>query len=386
MNIEERYISLFNKSSSVSPGDEVFAELSTTDQNIASHYYQAGESDGVFGNLRTTVSHLTKQHAVSFQKLVLGRLSGNVSGKDEKMERFRNENALLDEEIRRLERYRLLTQANSKYLPKFFMGGSIWLYVIVGLLLVAADISLSWVLAVDMFDLKQNEVFKAGVISVGITMLTIFVKLYYDQYIGIPDGVSRIRYKEIRKLTGDQRDWRLTGEMFLKILFNSLILTAVILIFYFLANTRLAVTSEMALIRNNPDAKWLFVLINLFMPVVGGICFSIAQKIHLNRKALLGLGSTIAEKKAEQEAIGSAINQLTIQQGELNLILEEWVKTNLFVDYYQGQYEHSYNQGFQQGYSSPDGQDNSLSLMKRVELYRSRHFARKMRTLNAPQS
>jgi hypothetical protein len=362
---------------------EITTPVATIDRNLSERYFNVGVEDGMAGQKNAGMLDQVRQSASSFQSITSSKLMGMLKKLDEKMARLREEVAHLREETERVDRYRQLVRANQKYLPKLFMKYSAILYGAVGLFLLVADASLSWQVAGRIFDsLPKAGRILIPFISIGLSLLSFYVKVFYDQVIGVPDGVSRIRYKEIRQLTGDRSDWRLIAEQFFKLLFNLAVFGAVLLIFVFLAYSRLsAIDGKNVMMANNINAKWLFILINVFMPLVAGICFSIAQKTLINRKALIGLDAEIEGKRQILEQRSQEIARVEQDHAELDAILHEWVLKQDFVSQYANHFILAYDQGFQKGFSSPDDQDRGMSLVLRVDAYRNRMFARKIRSI-----
>lgn len=195
------------------------------------------------------------------------------------------------------------------------------IYVIVAILLVFADIPLSYLITKEAFALE--ELWQTILMSIGIALCTIYVKIYYDEYFAFPIEKSVSQFKSVNLNGIDENETELSHVK--KVWNRRFTVKTVILIFSMLTIVSLGIvrynffiaekvvantetpsttsgidfsnrTTQVSPSTNSEQLNsaykhWstpiAFILITLLFPMIGGVCASLGSDKIQNYKELV---------------------------------------------------------------------------------------------------
>lgn len=252
--------------------------------------FAAGFRDGIAGikKIRNTEMVLiAKNRASRLFKLAHAVLSGraseaesNLKAKEELKNRKKSIDTEQHEQLNILEYYR-------SHHPKSYNKWWAIICIVCGLVLVAADIPLSIKLFEIGFDFTNT--WESFLPAIGVSFCTVFIKIYYDYYIGEKYGSSLIiqaKYKSLhQKISIDEEHLKdkIKREQQSKRWWHNgiLVLTVsgiVILGFFRVASAKLQGFDFSKDQQEGMPAllyALTFIFLTLIFPVISGVCFSI---------------------------------------------------------------------------------------------------------------
>ncbi len=283
-------------------------------------------------------------------------------------------------------------------------------YLIIAFIMILADIPLAIKLMEEGFNFtiaKPNisQLFNDPIgvlsanweiilISLGIALSSVYVKIFYDEYIGgalsrkatmIEDEVGIDPLDEL-KSNAIRRAYRF--RLIVKVSILLLTLSTIVVLGYF----RFDVMS--ALYGIDPSTKGLahlsggitkasFILITLLFPIIGGVCFSLSLNHLLNYKEYFQ--ARVSIKRNERDFIKARESfDLANSQIEKIKVYIDRVNSPEFEKRYRDFLLSSYGTGYERGQMAPDSAINESDLYGMVERMRKKVVARQvMNTIRA---
>lgn len=222
--------------------------------------------------------------------------------------------------------------------------------------------------------------------SLGIALLSIYIKIFYDEYIGPADGNSQIRAKwivdNIAEDTASKskvKTW-LYIEMGLKFLIRCIILGTTLYLLYLLAQLRFYAEVSLdpqGVFALHKETRTTVFLLTLLFPVVAGICFSLGIKVWQNRKSFkrskneLNLAKTLLDNAITKYQLSE--KQLTNAQKTFM----DWITPDSFLADTKRYLIASYKNGYWIDYVNPDHNDIITDIVERMADFRNKNTARR---------
>jgi len=278
-------------------------------RNASKRYWGMGKSDGaIHRDSTSTISSLAIKDSEMLHAMALEELEGRQASMRQEIKDTEGHISKLMREVKERTEYLHLMLTSSRYSSNSFAWGMAVVYLACGLIILFSD----FVLALQLITTGFNEfvnmdypisdlfydplgVFFANwqviLTSLGIATITVYIKVFYDDYLAVSDGTGQLRLRKVLREMGESQErpfWWLAIELALKTILRLGILASVLYLLYVLAEFRfqaLMILEDTVDVNNpmNQAAKKLFLWMTLVFPIVAGVCFSLAVKIILNR-------------------------------------------------------------------------------------------------------
>lgn len=278
-------------------------------RDASKRYWGMGKSDGVIHRDSTpSISSLAVKDAELLHAMAVEELEGRQASMKQEIRDTEGHISKLIREVKECTEYLHLMLTSSRYSSNSFAWGMAVVYLACGLIILFSD----FVLALQLITTGFNEfvnmdypisdlfydplgVFFANwqviLTSLGIATITVYIKVFYDDYLAVSDGTGQLRLRKVLREMGESQErpfWWLAVELALKTVLRLGILASVLYLLYVLAEFRfqaLMILEDNVEVDNpmNQAAKKLFLWMTLVFPIVAGVCFSLAVKIILNR-------------------------------------------------------------------------------------------------------
>lgn len=363
--------------------------------NDGAHFHGVGKYDGSIGIRKSGIKDVVISRVKAMQyhigSIFRGKLEAAVAEKEEKsiikdhMEILKNKH---NEYLEQLNDY------SQKY-PKQHSFTIFILYLLIAIFLILADIPLALELTQQGFNfpspdpdsekhltisaLFHNPIevlannWEVFVLSIGIALCAVYVKILYDEFIEEPIQMIVTRFKNIPGVNYQNTDEILKMEKGYKFrkrikvgLFIFTILTIVSLGFF---------RFEVIIAEGSWEPSfWVqlsFILITLLFPVVGGVCFSLALSSWQNKRRL------IIEKKANDlhhDKYSIAMRNHSDAENKvkrLEVFVRDWTENNEICQNYIDMIIGMYNHGYERGLASSSKGDVNASLVQQIDNLRN---------------
>jgi|GEM_PF-4972102 len=361
--------------------------------NIQSHlhycggqYHRAGLYHGESGSRDFHVRSITDAHATLTTERVNSALGAQSDAHDFIIGEKRKDLVQTEQKQVAAARASQTLKDQSVTDPKQFNRVNAWVYLISGFAMILADIAVS-VNLVAFFGVgnpKGISTFKQKLMdpelmffSLGIALCTVFIKIFYDEYINNKLGQTQRDLYQLEQ-EGISRS-SLATEYVIKLVVKFLILTALLVLLYYLAKYRTYFTFDKEFgfinhMRSNQDVSGLpdvmlksFIGITLVIPVVSGIALSSGLKIFSNRRSMKEVVRQEAQAVEENDRLEEELKSLIFKQKQIEKYWEEWKQKPQKVTLISDFFAYNYDQGFRHGYRQTHGND----LYKLIEEFRN---------------
>lgn len=394
---------------------------------VGSSFMRIGYKDGILGKDKTLVETLAKTWVLNFRDSQKEKCDSKVKEYEGEVQIKKQlfEDAKSDYDLQQKHNH-FLNKDYRRDSRKFSLFLGI-LYIVISLSLILADIPLALKLTQQGFDLdmdKENtvqmlfenpwEVFTGNwevfILAIGIALCAIFIKIYYDEFIGTPvdkvvtelknlNDVESEEEKKAAKIIKRRRFRAKTG-----LLCFSLATIILLGIFRFqtvqridrehrIASTSLSNNSFTFLEDENATAANLelpeqsffemgvnlltFIFITLLFPIIGGICASLGLN-HLHNRRIL---------KRSRKLLSQS--QTLFNKSKADLVSSEkefikwnnrqtWCKQEKFVNQISDFLYKCYLHGYETGYLSPEKAHGRGDIYSQAEELRRKKISRKI--------
>lgn len=386
--------------------------------HLGTEFNSLGEIDGIEGQGQQAFEAIARNKARQWQAFLEAAFNGEMGGALQRVESLkdRKENAQRIAEKRQGTLEVLMDRYNWK--PQRFNWIMGFVYLIITALLILADIPLAFRLMESGFEMPVDTGVSAVVtvsqlpevwsdyaveglfLAIGITLFTVYIKIFYDEFLAEPLEKSAMRFSEKglgRTLTDEQtmaakRIWR--GRMFMKLVV--LILLIVTLVFlgvlrdYSLDDASISIDqtinpnfqidldidslmgNESNHVRDFRDHMRLasFILITLLFPIISGICASLGlerlQNAWVLQRARMGLVLARWRKLQLTTKVIEASNEVETFRSYLKWCQKDSQFEEDYTDYFYACYLHGYQRGWTK--------DIPNDLFLKAEFLRSRYL------------
>lgn len=258
----------------------VFLEYMT---RIGERFRIAGEADGALEQKSYAITDIVKTRVLQIQAYLESIFRGEYDRADadviNKTQKF--ENAKTEHDAQKEYAGDLKARYRKNY--KDFSRGMGWVYLIAAFLLVAADYPLALKLTRDGFQLV--EWWATPLMSLGLALCTLYIKIYYDEFIGSAAEQSVTRFTDMKGVRENSDinkvKWSWWAKSFVKTVILGLSIGTIITLGFFRFQvyepTLRAQVPDPSLVSNyvNSLTKAAFILITLLFPLIGGVCASL---------------------------------------------------------------------------------------------------------------
>ncbi len=257
------------------------------------------------------------------------------------------------------------------------------IYIIVAILLVFADIPLSYLLTKEAFALE--ELWQTVLMSIGIALCTIYVKIYYDEYFAFPmeKSVSQFKSVNLKGIDDDEVEikqvkkvWkrRFTAKTIMLIFSMLTIVCLGIVRYNFFIAEKVVVKTETSPTpsgldfsnRVQPDNSssnseqlnsaykhWstplAFILITLLFPMIGGVCASLGSDKIQNYKELVQTDKNCENKREIYLQALKELNEVEKRLKNWESYLKWSDEKGTFVKEYTSYFIACYVHGYERG-------------------------------------
>lgn len=375
----EKFINEFKSQSSLDVEPEKLANAINTFQFFEAKMFEInGYDDGLRGvkdrnveasaNIRGTFIY---EHCTS---MLNGRIKGlktSLASKDLKLAEL---TARIEHENRFNQEINLLNKEEHRN----FSRPLAWLYIIVGIFLMFADFPISIGISHYFIDLPitDEETFLSKItnpetllFALGITFLSIYYKLIYDEYVNISIISRKFRQDEEIAKTASEKIMPVV-RLFIKLV----ILIMLLYLLYNIGNVRNAL-NELSLKSSYPDIVSerqvfdyklsSFICTTILLPLISGICLSVGFNIFANISNLKKSDEKLQALQEEKKELEKEISTLNTIKDMLMTLQEEWTNNALKIKGLKDLFMNSYLQGFKRGHRAKfnyDLYDNAHSL------------------------
>jgi hypothetical protein len=341
-------------------------------------YYHFGQHHGHVGTRDFQMETTAEIHA----SLVTDRMVSTVTGRIEALEvtiprykaELKDKSDYLDWCRKELQEQTELKMNDSRQFNLF----NAWFSFGVAILIILADIAISLNLVsffgignldadASFWDkLKDPELL---LFSLGIAFCTIYIKIFYDEYIAGKFGYHQHHFRQMVKDEA-KLHW-LRAEFWTKFAVKFIFLIGLLTTLYYMARYRTYFTvygeTEGGAIQQVIDTGkmtdmhevilYSFIGITMLLPVISGVALSVWLKVLSNRRILKDAANNC--EKAEvlyTESKEQFVQQVFIFE-QLKKYFEEWDKRKEKVKLLTAYFNQQYKQGFKIGYHKIHGSD-----------------------------
>lgn len=360
------------------------------------YFRKIGDVDGQYGveekSMHSIVRNAALRTRAYIETIFLGQRDGVKSELEAKQvlldyakKDFENEDANLEREIKA-----------KQWKPKSYFLFLGFLYVLIGVGLIYADVVISLKTGADIFEL--NDRYEELGMAIGIALCTIYIKIYFDLYFlpSIEKSVTTFKKENLPGCSDDIEEIKKIKRVWnYRLIFHTLLFILCITTIVFLGISRFNLIEpeiikdliELETIKSKDEYKrniyniLSFILVSLLFPLIGGICTAIG--IHK-------IGNSIIIRKAKsqfnksKERYNEAQKEVSLLNKRLNNY-ESYVSwcsvEGTFIadntDFFYACYNHGYDYGFQK-------QTAQLDLYERAKQMRKQFAARNSRLALLP--
>jgi hypothetical protein len=407
----------------LSQGDNTLVPIALKNlfDTLAKQFYNLGKQKGRLGNDDSlTIEALAHSEASLFHE----RVKAEVQGKVEALEI----DAEFDEEHckKMKQNYFLQKRYYDAFLnekmsnPNSFSWLLAGVYLLAGCILLFADcvLTLNLIRIAFDFDVPPEEKFqlmKLGTeptwpilkhnwqvifTSLGIALLSLYIKIFYDEYIGVTDGNEQLRRKHIIDIVNHEKqmnqkesgekdviEQNLQKEINFKFRVRLIILLSTIILLGLLAALRYYAEIEQAKIIDSnaqsvfelhPITGLAIFMLTLLFPIVAGICFSLTLKVKQNTNGYTESDASLKEAKKMFDHSFEKHLQSQKRMLHAKATLDNWIKNIDFLTNTKQYMISHYKTGYSIDYVNAD-QDAALitDIVERMTQFRNKVAARK---------
>lgn len=361
-------------------GDKLTNAINNFQFYESKQFEKNGYYDGVNGAKDKNISSSAKVRASFIVEHTNSILKGRVNGlRDDSKSK---ENKILTLRVNSQVEKDFNSEVNelNKLEHRHFSKPTAWFYILIGFSMMFADFPISLgiakyfvVLPIDFDDTFIEKIRNPEMLlfSLGITFLSIYFKIIYDDYINV-GLIKRKRKKEDLPFSTNYFEIIFS---FFRFLLKIGILCLLIYLLFNIGNVRNAL-NDLPIKSFHPEfvsnervfnfMLFSFIGVTILLPLLSGISFSVGLGILSNITNLSKSNSKLEIINNEIEKIEKEKTNINILENTLSALGDEWDenKTSKLEDL-TNQFKNSYLQGYKKGHRVKFGYDiydNALSL------------------------
>jgi hypothetical protein len=369
---------------------------------------RSGFNDGVLGVTATKdneIKTIAESRAQRIYDLSQIKLQGKLKEKEtelREMEEIKERDELHDKQQH--EYYNHLIY-HFRYHPRSFSITLACLYFIIAIALVFADFPLAKKLIGEglfSFDDPSKAKRDVYITAIGISLCSIYIKIFYDEYIGGQYGqnlISKLKFLHLfnkKQQLDDHGDLGQQQQIAVKhgnlrkhaakVFILAITLCALVILGIYRAKTvggiHAAIATEQQISYIIPPGleSLTFITITLLFPIISGVCLSLSLTAQQN---ILRLKKARKDCKISLEKYTQSLKELTRikkEHADVQSEVDKWDDPDEQIKKYTIIFTSYYNQAFNIGLTQPDHYSKNQSFFKKVEAWRERIVARKINT------
>lgn len=247
-------------------------------ENMGNRLRKFGESDGPFQMRYKTIRIIANNTAERVSKYIETIFKGISESLKSEAHIKEDEEKRIIKDLEVSKKYLGELKQTKHWQAKNYILWEALIYLVFGIALLTGDIVLSLSGTKEAFLLQDWE---AVAMSFGITACSIYIKMYYDDYIlsALERSVTRYKQENLIGIEDDSSKSKLKRVWQFRLGLKTILLLFVLLSIYLLGELRFEVISEI-----NPSvgqhgfSRITFVLLSALFPVIGGVCMAMAIK------------------------------------------------------------------------------------------------------------
>jgi hypothetical protein len=385
----------------ISGMDDIIVRMGLHERISASHkyMYEMGRRDGALG-IKMNITGIAAASAQAMFRHIYVILTGKIGSLKVRLE---SEQKIMQKEevfYNRDQLYYDYLKYQYRLFPKSHSLLLFAIYSVVAIALIIADMPLALDLIRKGFDLPGSGYenlfiegqfwstiagnWETSLTALGVTLCTVYVKIFYDEFVGTPYGNKLMmseKFIEENAIEGSEKNLSIVKqEHMFKALIKVIIFLGTLLAILFLAEFRYE-TAKMYDMENfnaTPIKHGAFVAITLLFPVIGGICLSYALNNLQNR-----LRYARSERKylASKNILLKAVESYTTAKSNYEDITSAAEILNdeiRMVEEYRNQLLAFYHRGYAIGSMQPEKYARDENFFDKIQEWRNIAIARKI--------
>lgn len=399
--------------------------------DVSNRFWHGGWRDGKIAQRKTEIYEIAKNKAFIIQDEIKATYNGEVAQLETENDLKKGIYQHAAEDYDLHKDYQKLVTDRYRANPRNFSAFLAILYLTIAILLIFADIPLALKLTQTGFDLDSGAVaikylfvspwkvfqenWEVFVLAFGVALCTIYIKIYYDEFLGKPLAKSITQFKELKKEGVLEEEIKKVKQIhFGRVIFKTMILFLAIGTIFMLGLFRFetieyknqldqitqkeSFESDLKILLdeqtepkqdanvqvthlNNDNLRKritqiTFILITLLFPIVGGICASIGLNLWHNRRELK-ISKKLLEKSKLDHLVANRGFKNSKKTMENKKHILEWAKGRDFILHCTKLFLNYYNHGYQRGLMEPIDINNDKDMFDRAEELRNKLAARK---------
>jgi hypothetical protein len=396
--------------------DKIFSsmpqELREQVYRTSRSFWRIGKEDGSIGQKQIERDYFKAcAHDLSDQLLIFMQKESVPFVTKLEGSRVRKEKA--EEILKQAEDYRHDINTREQLYPKQFSKSVARLYIVIGILLVLADIPLALMVTEKIFDFERADIFhrikdlmviplgdkcnnlsvhffktiasnwQLVIMTMGVALSAIYFKVFYDDFLAYPvdkairqdklltarnrppsnsediDAFEKTRKDELEKMAQKRLyiQWA----------------KAVILFFTLATIVVLGIVRATTEEEINFGSSLMYILLTILFPLIGGILFSLGMGNFHNRQEKKHAENYFAEKRKEHMDAVEYFSTCEQSVSTYKAFIGK-CENNSVADNFEKLFLHCYLHGYQRGVVNPD---KDLDMYDRAQKFRDRLFATK---------
>lgn len=388
-------------STRISRMDDIIVNMGLHKRISASHkyMYEMGRRDGALG-IKMNITGIARASAQAMFRHIYVILKGKIGALKATLES--KEKIMQDDEklYSNEQRYYDYLQYQYRFFPRSHSLLLFFIYAAVALALIIADMPLALQLIQRGFNLPGpgfEELFKPGnflttiaanwetsLTALGVALSTVYIKIFYDEFIGTPYANSLMTSKKFLEEMGienpDKIDGRIRREGAIKVSAKLILFIGTIAAIMLLALFRFETAKEFekAEFTKIPYAGKAFVAITLLFPVIGGICLSYALNNIQNLLRYSGAKRRCEKTRSAFQIAVEAYTVARINYEDITAATEGLNEENSAVDEFTNHLAAFYTRGYAIGGMQPEKYTKGEDFFNKIQEWRNIAIARKI--------
>lgn len=329
-----------------------------------------------------------------------------------KLEGSRVRKTKSEEILKQAEDYRHDINTREQLYPKQFSKSVARLYLVIGVLLVLADIPLALMVTEKIFDFERADAFhrirdlmiipngdkctniwghflktlasnwQLVIMTMGVALSAIYFKVFYDDFLAYPvdkairqDKLLTARNRPTNPADLESFEKQRTEELE-KMAKKRLYIQrtkAIILVFTLVTIIVLGIVRASTEEGSNAGSSLMYILLTILFPLIGGILFSLGMGNFHNRHEQQHAEKYFADKRDEYQETVEYFAACEQNVSTYNAFIKK-CQDNIVRDNFEKLFHHCYLHGYQRGVVNPD---KDLDMYDRAQRFRDRLLATK---------
>lgn len=280
--------------------DDIIVSLGLHSRVNAGHkyMYEMGRRDGSLGVKLKNLFEIARAIVVEMVRHIHVRLKGALASAEAEMDTRMKVKDYDEQSNLRHQAYNDYIQYQYRFFPRYYSFKLGLFYLLITVILLSADLTLALGLVRKGFSLSGKGDFRflfAGdfwtiikenwdtlLTAIGITVCTVFIKIYYDEFIGTPYANKLMTFRkfieenDLKHHPDENLAAEIKNESRNKRIWKTILAIFTVLCLIVLAIFRMETAAYSHTFRITFWSGAAFVAITLLFPIIGGICMSVS--------------------------------------------------------------------------------------------------------------